>query len=312
MLKIYKTNTTGEIEKLKKIEPNSWINLSNPNSDEIKEVIEKTKIPESLILKVLDYEELPRIETEDKATLIVVDVPYVEDKKSKNKYSTVPVGIITKGNYFLTVCLKETEIFNDFKHNKIKGVDTAKKTRFIIQLLLKIATFYIKYLNLINREIENKEKSLIKSTSNKELLNLMHIQKSLVYFVTSLKANDIILEKLSKGNIINMYEEDLDLLDDAMIESKQGIETANIYREILASMSDTYASIINNNLNGVMKFLAGITIVLSIPTMISSFMGMNVPMGNLSDNPFAFIIILIISILISIIIALILKKKDML
>lgn len=312
MIKIYKTNTNGEIEKLKKIEPNSWINLSNPNFDEIKEVIEKTKISESLLLKVLDYEELPRIETEDKATLIVVDVPYVEDKKSKNKYSTVPVGIITKGNYFLTVCLKETEIFNDFKHNKIKGVDTAKKTRFIIQLLLKIANFYIKYLNLINREIENKEKSLIKSTSNKELLNLMHIQKSLVYFVTSLKANDIILEKLSKGNIINMYEEDLDLLDDAMIESKQGIETANIYREILASMSDTYASIINNNLNGIMKFLAGITIVLSIPTMISSFMGMNVPMGNLSDNPFAFIIILIISILISIIIALILKKKDML
>lgn len=312
MLKIYKTSASGEIEKLKKIVPNSWVNLSNPNSDEIKEVIEKTKIPETLILKVLDYEELPRIETEDKATLIVVDVPYVEDRKSKNKYSTIPVGIITKGNYFLTVCLKETEIFNDFKHNKIKGVDTAKKTRFIIQLLLKIANFYIKYLNLINREIENKEKSLIKSTSNKELLNLMHIQKSLVYFVTSLKANDIILEKLSKGNIINMYEEDLDLLDDAMIESKQGIETANIYREILASMSDTYASIINNNLNGIMKFLAGITIVLSIPTMISSFMGMNVPMGSLSDNPFAFIIILLISLLISIIIALILKKKDML
>ena len=172
--------------------------------------------------------------------------------------------------------------------------------------------FYIKYLNLINREIENKEKTLIKSTSNKELLNLMHIQKSLVYFVTSLKANDIILEKLSKGNIINMYEEDLDLLDDAMIESKQGIETANIYREILASMSDTYASIINNNLNAIMKFLAGITIVLSIPTMISSFMGMNVPLGNLSDNPLAFLIILLISLLISIVIALILKKKDML
>lgn len=312
MLKIYKTNASGEIEKLKKIEPNSWINLLNPSSEEIQEVTDKTKIPESLILKVLDYEELPRIENEDKATLIVVDVPYIEDKKSKNKYSTIPVGIITKGNYFLTICLKETEIFNDFKHNNIKGVDTAKKTRFIIQLLLKIATFYIKYLNLINREIENKEKALIKSTSNKELLNLMHIQKSLVYFVTSLKANDIILEKLSKGNIINMYEEDLELLDDAMIENKQGIETANIYREILASMSDTYASVINNNLNAIMKFLAGITIVLSIPTMISSFMGMNVPLGNLSDNPLAFIVILVISILISIIIALILKKKDML
>lgn len=312
MLKIYKTNVNGEMEKLKKIETNSWINLSNPSIDEIEEVTKKTNIPESLILKVLDYEELPRIENEDKATLIVVDVPYIEDKKSKNKYSTIPVGIITKGNYFVTICLKETEILNEFKHNRVKDVDTAKKTRFIIQLLLKIATFYIKYLNLINKEIENKEKSLIKSTSNKELLNLMHIQKSLVYFVTSLKANDIILEKLSKGNVINMYEEDLDLLDDAMIESKQGIETANIYREILASMSDTYASIINNNLNGIMKFLAGITIVLSIPTMISSFMGMNVPLGSLSENPLAFIIILCISILISIIIALILKKKDML
>lgn len=312
MLKIYKTNVNGEMEKLKKIETNSWINLSNPSIDEIEEVTKKTNIPESLILKVLDYEELPRIENENKATLIVVDVPYIEDKKSKNKYSTIPVGIITKGNYFVTICLKETEILNEFKHNRVKDVDTAKKTRFIIQLLLKIATFYIKYLNLINKEIENKEKSLIKSTSNKELLNLMHIQKSLVYFVTSLKANDIILEKLSKGNIINMYEEDLDLLDDAMIESKQGIETANIYREILASMSDTYASIINNNLNGIMKFLAGITIVLSIPTMISSFMGMNVPLGSLSENPLAFIIILCISILISIIIALILKKKDML
>lgn len=312
MLKIYKTNTNGEMERLKKFEANSWINVSNPSSEEIKEVITKTHIPESLILKVLDYEELPRIESEDKATLIVVDVPYVEDKKSKNKYSTIPVGIITKGNYFLTICLKETEILNEFKHNKIKGVDTSKKTRFIIQLLLKIATFYTKYLNLINREIENKEKSLIKSTSNKELLNLMHIQKSLVYFVTSLKANDIILEKLSKGNIINMYEDDLDLLDDAMIENKQGIETANIYREILASISDTYASIINNNLNAIMKFLAGITIVLSIPTMISSFMGMNVPLGSFSDNPLAFFIILLISLLISIIIALILKKKDML
>lgn len=312
MLKIYKTNTNGEMEKLKKIETNSWINLSNPSSEEIKEVTTKTNIPESLILKVLDYEELPRIENEDKATLIVVDVPYIEDKKSKNKYSTIPVGIITKENYFVTICLKETEILNEFKHNRVKDVDTAKKTRFIIQLLLKIATFYIKYLNLINKEIENKEKSLVKSTSNKELLNLMHIQKSLVYFVTSLKANDIILEKLSKGNIINMYEADLDLLDDAMIESKQGIETANIYREILASMSDTYASIINNNLNGIMKFLAGITIVLSIPTMISSFMGMNVPLGSLSDNPLAFLIILLISLLISMIIALILKKKDML
>lgn len=312
MIKVYKTDLDGTIKKIKKIQANSWINLASPTTEEIKQVTTKTNIPESLILKVLDYEELPRIENEDNATLIVVDVPYIEDKKSKDKYSTVPIGIITKDNYFVTVSLKESEILNDFKNNKIKDLDTAKKTRFIIQLLLRIATYYIKYLNLINREIENKEKILVKSTSNKELLNLMHIQKSLVYFVTSLKANDIILDKLSKGNIINMYTEDLDLLDDAMIENKQGIETANIYREILASMSDTYASIISNNLNEIMKFLAGITIVFSIPTMIASFMGMNVPLGDLANNNFSFMIVLGISILISIVVAIILKKKDML
>ena len=165
---------------------------------------------------------------------------------------------------------------------------------------------------MINSEIENKEKDLIKSTSNKELLNLMHIQKSLVYFVTSLKANAIILEKLSKGNVLNLYEEDEDLLEDAIIENNQGIETANIYREIISSMSDTYATIISNNLNTVMKFLAGITIVLSIPTIIASFMGMNVDLGLLNNNPFAFLIILLISIVISLIIAFVLKKKGML
>ena len=125
MLRIYKTDVDGNLEKLKTIEQNTWINLANPSKEEIKEVITKTKIPESLILKVLDYEELPRIESEGKATLIVVDVPYIEDKKSKNKYSTIPVGIITKGSYFLTVCLNETEVINEFRHNKIKGIDTS-------------------------------------------------------------------------------------------------------------------------------------------------------------------------------------------
>lgn len=312
MLKIYKTDLQNGIISQNSIIPNVWIDLINPDNDEIKKVVTETGISENLILKVLDYEELPRIESEEGSTLIVVDVPYVEDRKTKNRYSTIPIGIIIKDNYLLTVSLKENEVLSDFKNNKIKSLDTSKKTRFIIQLLLKIATLYVKYLNLINKEIEQKEKLLIKSTSNKELLSLMHIQKSLVYFVTSLKANDIILEKLSKGNVINLYEEDLDLLDDAMIENKQGIETANIYREIIASMSDTYAGIISNNLNAVMKFLAGITIVFSIPTMISSFMGMNVPLGEFSSNPFSFFVILVISILISIVVALILKKKGML
>ena len=312
MLKIYKTNKDGIVETLKSMQNYCWIDLVNPTESELDKVSLKTNISKSLILKVLDYEELPRIEFEDNATLIVVDIPYIEDKKVKNKYSTIPLGIIINEIYLLTVCLKETEVLKDFKNNKIKSLSTAKRTRFIIQLLFRIATYYIRYLNMINSEIENKEKDLIKSTSNKELLNLMHIQKSLVYFVTSLKANAIILEKLSKGNVLNLYEEDEDLLEDAIIENNQGIETANIYREIISSMSDTYATIISNNLNTVMKFLAGITIVLSIPTIIASFMGMNVDLGLLNNNPFAFLIILLISIVISLIIAFVLKKKGML
>lgn len=312
MIKIYKSNISGEIENIKAYENNAWIDLINPNINEIEEVESKTKIPKSLLEKLLDVEELPRIETEGDATLIVIDVPYVEDRKAKNKYYTLPLGIILNKGYLVTISTKEVEVLNEIKKNKIKSLYTYKKTRFVIQMLLRISGLYVKYLNIINKEIETREKTLIKSTSNKELISLMNIQKSLVYFVTSLKSNDMILEKLSRGNVINLYEEDRDLLEDAIIENKQGIETANIFREITSSLTDTYASIISNNLNEVMKFLASITIVCSIPTMISSFMGMNVPLGPLANNPYAFVILAGISLVVAIIIAFILRKRDML
>jgi len=312
MLNIYKTDENGLIKKMHKIETNTWIDLVNPTIEEIKKVVGDTNIPENLLVKLLDTEELPRIESEEDATLIVVDVPCVEDKKNKNNYATMPLGIITNKGYLVTIALSETEVLNEIKGNKIKALYTSKKTRFIIQLLHKVSTLYVKYLNLINQGIETREKILIKSTSNRELINLMNIQKSLVYFVTSLKANDILLERLSNGSVLSLYADDVDLLEDAMIESRQGIETANIYREILASISDTYATVISNNLNGIMKFLAGITIVSTIPTMIASFMGMNVPLGAISNNDYALFIVISISVILATAIAIILKKKDML
>lgn len=312
MIKMYKTNQNEQLIAIKNYEINSWIDLINPTIEEIEEVAAKTNIPKGLMEKLLDAEELPRIENEGEATLIVIDVPLIEDRRYKSKYATLPLGIITNNEYLITISTKEVEILNEIKENKIKSLYTYKKTRFIIQLLLGIASLYVKYLNLINKEIEIKEKVLIKSTSNKELISLMNIQKSLVYFVTSLKANDIILDKLAKGNVLDLYEEDFDLLEDAIIENKQGIETANIYREIIGSMTDTYATIISNNLNEVMKFLAGITIVFSIPTTISSFMGMNVPLGSFAKNPFSFIILVGISFVVALIIAWILRKKDLL
>lgn len=312
MVRIFKTSNDGTLEKLKKVEPNTWIDLVEPSELEIKDIVEQTGIPANLIIKLLDTDETARIEKEDDATLIVIDVPYIEDKKTKNKYTTLPLGIITYKQYIVTISVKETEVINDIMDNRVKYVVTGKKSRFIIQILHRVASLYIKYLKIINEEIEKKEKIIMKSTSNKELVQLMNIQKSLVFFVTSLKSNDIILDKLEKGSLVEFFEEDLDILEDAIIENKQGIETAIIYRDIVASMSETFTGIISNNLNEIMKFLAGITIVFSVPTMISSFMGMNVPLGELQTNENAFMFILSISFILSILIAYVLKKKDML
>ncbi len=313
MLKIYKTSPVEKkIKKVKKMTSDCWIDLIEPTTDEIDKVVNRTGVDKDLVTKLLDTEELPRVEQEDNATLIVIDIPYLTTGVDY-KYTTYPLGIIiTNNNYVITVSVKKTTLLNEFKRNRVKDFRTAKKTRFLIQILLKTASSYLKALKEVNEDITEKEKVLKKSTSNKDLIDMLEIEKTLVYFITSLKANDAVLEKLSKGIILPLYEGDIDLLEDAVIENKQAIEMSGIYKDILSSITETYATIISNNLNIAMKFLAGITIVLSIPTMISSFLGMNVPLGNISKEPYAFIIIFLVSVVISIIIAILLKKKDML
>ncbi len=313
MITIYKTNEQNKLCTLEMVEPHCWINITNPTLEEIEQIHRETKVDRQLMIKLLDDEELPRIEVSGNSTLIVIDTPFIEDKRHKNRYVTMPLGIIfSNDNYFITISLKKNEVIEEFISGHIKDFYTHMKSRFLIQLFMKISVKFLSDLKLINKEIESKEHVLYKATENKELVYLLGLQKSLVFFLTSLKSNDIVLEKISKGNIVPLYEEDLDLLEDAMIENKQGIEMANIYHEILSTISDTYATIISNNLNRVMKILTSITIVISIPTMVSSFLGMNVPLGNLANNPWAFAQIFGISILLSIFITIILKKKDML
>ena len=314
MLKIFKTNLSDKsIKKSKKITADSWIELSTPTNDEIEKVVLKTKVDKDLILKMLDDEELPRVEQSGNATLVVIDTPYLEEEETRHTYKTYPLGIIiTDNNYVITVSPKRTTILNDFKKNKVRGFRTAKKVRFLIQILLKTSNYYLRALKQVNSDIEKKEMELEKSTENKDLIDLLEIEKTLVYFITSLKANDLVLEKLSKGTIFPLYENDLDVLEDAIIENKQAIEMSGIYRDILSSITDTYATIVSNNLNYIMKFLAGATIVLSIPTMISSFLGMNVPLGSISEDPTACITITVVSIVLSVVIAWALKKKNML
>lgn len=310
MLKIYKTSSVEKkIKKIKKITVDCWMELTAPTNDEIEKVVTKTLVDKDLITTMLDIEELPRVERSGNATLVVVDTPYLDED---HQYTTIPLGIIiTDNNYVITVSPKRTPILNPFKQDKVKDFRTAKKTRFLIQILLHTAAAYLRVLKQVSRDIEEKEEELKKSTKNKDLIDMLEIEKTLVYFMTSLKSNDNVLGKLSKGNILPLYENDGELLDDAIIEYKQAMEMTTIYKDILLSIKDTYSTIVSNNLNIAMKFLAAATIVLSIPTMISSFLGMNIDLGIITTMDNAFPLIIVVSLLTSLVVAYLLKKKDM-
>ena len=312
MLKFYKT-APGENKpkQIKEIQPDCWIDLSNPSQNEIESVVEKTKVDRELVMKMLDDDELPRTESSNGTTLIVIDVPV--RTPHNHKHTTYPLGIvIAKNRYIVTISPKPTDALDDFKRGLVKDFHTSKKTRFLIQIITVVSAKYLGALKEIYSEISKKEEILKKSTKNEDLIDLLATEKTLVYFMTSLKENDIVFQRLSKGLVVPLYEADLDLLEDAMIENNQAVEMATIYRDVLSSITETYGTVINNNLNIVMKFLAGATIVLSIPTIISSFIGMNVPFGEIGSNPMSAIAILIFSVIASVLIAFWLKKKGML
>ena len=313
MLSIYKTDAnTGRFEKTNEFQVGSWINLVNPSEEEIKKVCENLKIEDEFIKYPLDYEEQARIDIEDDMTLFIIDVPIIEERDKKKEYTTMPLGlIVVRDEYFITVSLKKNRIVESFEKGKIKGVYTYKKTRFILQILYLNASYYLTDLKKINKEAENTVLALEKSMRNKELIQLLNLENSLVYITTSLKANELVMEKTARGKILKSYEEDDEILEDAIIENRQAIEMGKIYSDILSGTMDAYASIISNNLNGVMKLLASITILISVPTLIASIWGMNLPLPFSNDiNGFWFVTA--IAILISAIAFMWLKKKDML
>jgi magnesium transporter len=224
------------------------------------------------------------------------------------RYSTLPLGIVLNDDYIVTVCLQENNIIDDFFEQKIKTFYTYKKTRFILQILLRIDKYYLSFLKQIDKASKNIETILMKSTRNKELIDMLALEKSLVFFSTSLKSNQTTLEKMMKLKEMKKYPEDEDLLEDVIIENSQAIEMTNIYRDILTNTMDAFASIISNNLNVVMKILTSITIVMAVPTIIASFFGMNVPMpwGNF---PWAFPAVIFITLFICAVVLVILIKK---
>lgn len=313
MMKIYKTDEQGLFMETTKLEKGCWINLVNPTLQEINTLCNSIGVLEEFLRYPLDQEERARIDAEDDQTLIVIDLPVVEkDDNNLGGFSTIPLGmIVVRDDYFITVSTQDNPIIREFVDCKVKGFFTFKKTRFILQLLYKIATYYLTYLKYINRETDKAEHKLQKSMRNKELVKLLELEKSLVYFTTSLKSNEVVMEKLMRSKCIKMYEEDEDILEDAIVENRQAIEMGTIYRDILGGTMDAYASIISNNLNIVMKFLASVTIVLSIPTIVSGLWGMNVKGLPFATSPYGFWIVLGVVIAISFTAWLLLKKKDM-
>lgn len=309
MMEIFKT-VEGKLTKADAFENGTWINLVNPSDKEIARVCGSLKLESDYLKAALDEEESSRIEVDEGVTLIIVDIPIYNDTVSPVNYSTIPLGIVLSGDSIVTVCLKENTIIRDFIENRVKTFFTFKKTRFILQMLYKNATRYLQYLKQIDKESSRIESELHKSMKNKELIQLLALEKSLVYFSTSLKANELVLEKLMRQESIKNYPEDADLLEDVIIENKQAIEMAKIYSDILSGTMDAFASVISNNLNIVMKFLASITIVMAIPTMIASFFGMNV-MVPMTNNPYAFSYILGGTLLICTVAALAMARRKM-
>ena len=312
MVRIFKT-VDGALEQMEEPSDGCWIALTDPTATEIFEIAQKYGIEVDDLRAPLDEEERSRIEADDNYTMILVDIPALEERNDKDWYVTIPMGIIVVDKVIITVCLEDTPVLGSFMDGRVRNFYTHMKTRFILQMLYKNANMYLHYLRIIDKKSEQIEALLHSSQKNKELIELLELEKCLVYFTTSLRSNELVLEKLMKTDSIKHYPEDEDLLEDVIIENKQAIEMAGIYSNILSDMTEAFASIISNNLNIVMKFLATVTIVLSIPTIIFSAYGMNLKSQGMpfADHPQGFLIICLFSLVVCLVVALIMAKKKL-
>lgn len=312
MINLYNKNNLIKIEnpeKLKKSDiEKTWIHLTTPTKDEIEKIHELTNINKNLLVKSLDEEEIAHIETEEDTTLIVVDTVYNEDKTTKIvTYNSIPFCILVNDNYIVTTCMKDEIFVDELIDKNLLSLHANKKIRLILMLLFYNAQYYISTLKTIEKSTQQIDNQLNHTMKNEGLLETLHLSKTLVYLSTSINSNLIVITKLEKVDKFKEYPADVDLLEDTIIESNQAKETCKIYREILTTKMDVYASIINNNVNSVMKLLAIITIIVTIPTLMASIYGMNVQLP-LQESPYGFIFVIVTSLLLSIIGTIVLLK----
>jgi len=317
MLKITKTSEEGLIDlTMEGIESGAWISLVRPTAEELLAVERITDAPQDFVRAALDPEESSRIEIEDNQILILVNVPLNHEDRPE-VYDTLPLGIIVTPDYLVTICQEFNEVLQNFTPSRYKYFSTFKRTRFLFQLLYRSALLFLKDLRQMTRKSDSIEQDLRKSMKNQELFQLLDLQKGLTYYSMSLRSNKVVVERLLRlcsnpqvHHLIKFREEDEELLDDVRVEYDQSIEMAQIQTDVLAGMMDAFASVISNNLNIVMKFLASVTIVMAIPTMISSFFGMNVPVPW-ANHPEGFYIVGGITLILTIAATVLLWKKKL-
>ena len=316
MFKVCKTDNNKNLIKLKKnrLYNGSWINVINPTNEELEKIANWIKWDVDTLKSSLDIDESSRIEFDEDNFMIIINFPLLDDE---GQFDTLPCSMVFSFISFMTLCSRENRILGAFTKANSASFDTKNPEQLMLRILYKSTQFYQRYLKIINRKTEQIEYNLRNTTNNKELFALMEIQKSLVYFTTALRDNQLVLQKLMRmvrtktlNKSIIFSEADVDLLEDILIENKQAIEMVDMHRTILESMMDGFASVINNNVNQVMKFLAAITIILSIPTMLASFWGMNVGLP-FSNNEWGFEYVITISTVLTILVILFFRKKKM-
>jgi len=298
MLNIYKKSEEG-LKEIDSIEKDCWVNAVQPNYVEINEISKELDIPEEFLTDPLDLDERARVEFEDEHILIILKIPYLDKENPEVPYNTVPLGIIYSENSIVTICSMETEILTTFLDRRIKNISLKNKEKFIFLIFLRTAILFLKFLRQINNMTNELQKELQESLKNKELIKMLDLEKSLVFFTTALKADEIMIGRLSLQKKFKLNADHRDLLDDVIVEYRQGIEMANVYTNILSGMMDAFASVISNNLNVVMKFLTSVTIVLMLPTLVASIYGMNVKLP-FQTHPYAFVITMAISVVLAI------------
>ncbi len=293
MLTILK-NTEQGLQCMEEFINGCWVNAIDPTPQETAQ-LEQWGIHPDYVQYSLDIDEMARSERDDDYTFILLRIPFDNGAAADVPYSTIPLGILLLNNCVVTICKQENEVVRLLRNGKYRGLKTAKRYRFALYLMLETANRYLSLLRQINKTTEALEDQLQKSTRNREVLELLKYQKCLTYFATALRSNEVMMERLQRMQMFNQYEEDQELLEDVLTENQQAIQMVNIATEILAGLMDAFASIISNNLNGVMKALAALTIVVNLPGLVAAFYGMNVKLPG-EDHPLAFLMVFGISV----------------